>query len=342
MEVKVSIIVPNFNHALYLKERLDSIFNQTFQDFEVILLDDNSTDESLKILDKYENHPKVSHLVINKTNSGSPFKQWEKGIKLAKGEYIWIAESDDFAENCFLEKTVNVFKNYPKTSLVYTDSRVINNFGENINLWSSSKNYFFETNRWSFDYVSNGKDEVIDYLLYKTTINNMSAVLLKKSSFLNIDWVKLTSYKNVGDLFVYISILIKGEVAYLSSPLNNYREHNDNFTKKNKKSGLLYLERINCFSATMNLLSKYNDNKSDLKRIKQAYKYIIKKNSFKILDFGYYIELRSFIKKMITFNFLNKMEGNFYLFLFNLYKLNFWKFKGLSKVLIKRMSKRKL
>jgi len=338
----VSVIIPNYNHEKFLQQRIDSVLNQTFQDFEVILLDDSSIDESLEILNKYENHPKVSHLIINKMNSCNPFKQWEKGIKLAKGDFIWIAESDDFAENCFLEETVNVFKKYPNTSLVYTDSMIINNFGENMGLWSTSKNYFFETNRWSFDYVSNGKDEIIDYLLYKTTINNMSAVMFKKSSFLNIDWVKLTSYKNVGDLFLYISILIKGEVYYLSSPLNNYREHNDNFTKKNKKSGLLYSERINCFAATINLLSRYNGNKSDLKRIKKAYKYIIKKNSFKILDFGNYIELKSFIKKMIIFNFLNKIEGNIYLFLFNLYKLNFWKFKGLSKVLIKSMSKRKL
>lgn len=82
---------------------MKSIFNQTFQDFEVILLDDASTDNSREILHKYQEHPKVSHLIINETNSGSPFKQWEKGLAFARGEFIWIAESDDYCNIFFLK-----------------------------------------------------------------------------------------------------------------------------------------------------------------------------------------------------------------------------------------------
>ena len=108
---KVSIIIPNYNHAKYLLQRLESIFNQTYQDFELILLDDCSTDNSVKILKEYALDPKVSHFIINKKNSGSPFIQWAKGFELAKGEYIWIAESDDCSENIFLEEMVNLLKN---------------------------------------------------------------------------------------------------------------------------------------------------------------------------------------------------------------------------------------
>lgn len=103
INVKISIIVPSYNHASYLEKRLESIFNQTYQNFEVILLDDASTDRSEEILNKYKVNSKVSHLIVNKENSGSPFKQWEKGVELAKGDYIWIAESDDFCEKQFLE-----------------------------------------------------------------------------------------------------------------------------------------------------------------------------------------------------------------------------------------------
>ena len=85
---KVSVIIPNYNHAPYLKERLDSVFNQSFQGFEVILLDDSSTDNSIEVLNIYTSNPKVSHFIINKKNSGSPFKQWEKGIELATGDYL--------------------------------------------------------------------------------------------------------------------------------------------------------------------------------------------------------------------------------------------------------------
>ena len=97
----VSIIVPNYNHARFLPERLNSIFNQTFQDYEVILLDDASTDNSVEILNRYAANPKVSHFIVNQENSGSPFKQWKRGIDLARGEFVWIAESDDYSNTTF-------------------------------------------------------------------------------------------------------------------------------------------------------------------------------------------------------------------------------------------------
>ena len=69
----VSVIVPNYQHAPYLRERIDSILNQTYQDFEVILLDDCSKDESRDILLSYQDHPKVSHVVLNEENTGNTF-----------------------------------------------------------------------------------------------------------------------------------------------------------------------------------------------------------------------------------------------------------------------------
>src|SRR5690606_7012874 len=116
---KVSIIIPNYNHKPFLQQRLDTVFNQTFQNFEVILLDDASADGSQDLLKSYKNHPKVAHIILNETNSGSPFKQWQKGIELAQGEYIWIAESDDYCELDFLEE---LLKNC-SANLVYAQSQ---------------------------------------------------------------------------------------------------------------------------------------------------------------------------------------------------------------------------
>ncbi len=65
----VSIIVPSYNHAQYLEERINSILNQSYSQFELILLDDLSPDHSAKILEKYRKHPKVSHCIINEKNS---------------------------------------------------------------------------------------------------------------------------------------------------------------------------------------------------------------------------------------------------------------------------------
>jgi glycosyltransferase involved in cell wall biosynthesis len=103
---KVSIILPCYNHENYLKERLDSIFNQTYQNFEVIILDDASTDGSQDLLIEYKKHVKVSHHIINTKNSGSPFLQWQKGLELAIGDYVWIAESDDSCDINFLKSNL--------------------------------------------------------------------------------------------------------------------------------------------------------------------------------------------------------------------------------------------
>jgi len=81
MKPLVSVIVPNYNHAAFLQQRLDSIYNQTYSNFQVILLDDCSTDHSLQILKLFENHVRTKCLICNTVNSKSPFSQWKKGIR---------------------------------------------------------------------------------------------------------------------------------------------------------------------------------------------------------------------------------------------------------------------
>ena len=75
---EVSIIVPNYNHAQFLKQRLESIFNQTYQNFEVILLDDASTDKSVSILEKYSKHSKVSHFIVNELTARCQLNHLQK------------------------------------------------------------------------------------------------------------------------------------------------------------------------------------------------------------------------------------------------------------------------
>ncbi|NJL77190.1 MAG: glycosyltransferase family 2 protein [Saprospiraceae bacterium] len=124
----VSIIVPNYNHERYLVQRLESIFNQTFQDFEVILLDDCSTDGSVSVLQRYASHPKVTHFIINEKNSGSPFVQWKRGIDLARGQYIWIAESDDWADLDFLAHLLPLVSQ-PNVNIAFCNSHWVNQAG---------------------------------------------------------------------------------------------------------------------------------------------------------------------------------------------------------------------
>lgn len=117
----VSVIIPNYNHAPFLKERIDSVLNQTYRNFEVILLDDCSTDNSREIIESYRGQEKISHIEYNAANSGSTFKQWEKGINFAKGEWIWIAESDDVADINFINELIVE----TDAEMVYCNSQII-------------------------------------------------------------------------------------------------------------------------------------------------------------------------------------------------------------------------
>lgn len=83
----VSVIVPNYNHVRFLPKRIDSILRQAYQDVELILPDDCSTDGSRKFLSQYGGNPRV-RLEFNHVNSGSTYKQWNRGVSLAQGEYV--------------------------------------------------------------------------------------------------------------------------------------------------------------------------------------------------------------------------------------------------------------
>ena len=110
---KVTIVTPNYNHAQYLPQRIDSILAQTFQDFELLILDNASTDNSREVIESYTRHQNV-RAAFNAENNGSPFKQWNLGLSQAKGEYVWFAESDDYADHSLLETLVDRLDRHPR------------------------------------------------------------------------------------------------------------------------------------------------------------------------------------------------------------------------------------
>ena len=132
MNPKVSIIVPNYNHEQYLRERIDSILNQTYQNFELIILDDCSKDNSREIIETYRSNPHVSHIVLNEQNTRSPFRQWDKGVGLSTGELIWIAESDDYAHREFLSTLVTQMDHHPEAVIAFSHSYLVDSNGNDL------------------------------------------------------------------------------------------------------------------------------------------------------------------------------------------------------------------
>ncbi|GAB1309290.1 hypothetical protein KH5_19730 [Urechidicola sp. KH5] len=224
--VEVSVIIPNYNHSEFLEQRLNSVFNQSFQDYEVIILDDASTDASIAILNNFKNHPKVSHFIVNKQNSGSPFKQWKKGLELANGKYIWIAESDDYCDADFLKKLLELnAKNNNHLDLIYSQSIDVD---ENETIIENRLSYTanFLPNIWETDFVISGEDFIKNYLKVKCVIPNASAVLFKKQLVTNEVLASgFLDMRICGDWFFWILISKNATIGFVSEPLNKFRYH---------------------------------------------------------------------------------------------------------------------
>ena len=213
---KVSIIMPNYNHAPFLRERLDSIFAQDYANKEVILLDDASTDESKTVINEYAVRPEVKHVILNDANSGNTFIQWEKGLSLATGDYIWIAESDDVADSRLVSRLVGVLEQ-SDAMIAFAHSEWIDEVGMII-----PRNY---DKQWSKDFVMDGVSFIKKYLLGYSHICNASAVLFRRSALGGVDMQHVQQYSASGDRLFWISIALQGKVAYVADALNRFRQH---------------------------------------------------------------------------------------------------------------------
>lgn len=229
---KVSVIIPNYNHAQFLNKRIDSVLNQTYQNYEIIILDDCSTDNSREVIEKYRNHDKVVEVCYNNFNCGSTFKQWLKGISLSKGELIWIAESDDYAEPDFLQVAVEGFRKTSAVSLSYTSSNVVDEFGKCTDIMKRS-----DIEEGGI-YVNNGREEVRRKLTYGTLIPNASAVVFKKSSLSCVN-ESFATLKMCGDWQFWIDVVYMGDIVYTNKPLNNFRRVSYSVNKPGLKPNLV-------------------------------------------------------------------------------------------------------
>jgi glycosyltransferase involved in cell wall biosynthesis len=255
---KVSVIIPNYNHGDYLRRRIETVLNQTYQDIEVIILDDSSSDNSRDIICAYAGHPLIIKTLFNETNSGSAFKQWQRGLELAKGEWIWIAESDDYADEKFLEITLNAVANNSNIGLVYCDSNIVVEGVVLNESFASLKNKRFKTLRWNEDHINSGFDEIENFLLLGGTINNTSAVLFNREMLLKSDPFDI-ELKYIGDKYAFVKVLAHSDVAYVKDRLNYFREP---FNTKHADRLIFYFyEQFLLFDWVVKTLSPINRRK---------------------------------------------------------------------------------
>src|SRR5437879_9104039 len=140
-----------------------------------MLVDDCSTDESQSILREYAADPRV-RMEFNEKNSGSPFKQWNKGVRLARGRYVWIAESDDYADKRLLERLVALLDEDPEVTFAYCRCWEISADDQKDRYGDAYLDHY-DALRWKMDFRADGREECRKYFVRTNPVPNASAVL---------------------------------------------------------------------------------------------------------------------------------------------------------------------
>lgn len=213
---KVSVIIPNYNHARFLPQRFASVLNQTRQDFELIFLDDASTDESRDIFAQLPGDPRI-RAIFNTTNSGNTFVQWNRGAGEAWGDYLWFAESDDYAEPQLLEELTARLEENPGVGVAHCASMWVDTEG------TVGRGGWHKHARWQKDFIGRGNEECVR-LLSGNTIPNASAALVRRNLFERIGGAN-EDMVLCGDWMVWAKILAISNMAYVARPLNFFRHH---------------------------------------------------------------------------------------------------------------------
>ena len=254
---KVSVVVPNYNYARYIKKRIQSILRQTYPIYELIILDDASSDNSVEVIKKtlktrgvelketvanknerrYEGRKDKLRiiLIVNEKNSGKAMVQWKKGFDLAGGDYVWIAEADDLCSKNFLTEAMKGF-NDPEVVLSYSESTIINSWGLMIApnfRWSRDKE---KTGHYKNSYIKDGATEICEIMAIRCTIPNVSGVVFKKDKKFLKYLDESLKYTQVGDWYFYVKVLGNGKIRYNHKSLNKFRVHSGSRTAESKKA----------------------------------------------------------------------------------------------------------
>ncbi len=231
---KITVIVPNYNYERYMESRLSSIANQTHPVFEIIVLDDGSSDGSVREIERVAVSLKRDIVLVeNEENGGGVFSQWRKGVEMAKGDLIWIAEADDLAEPEFLDQLVAFFQQ-ADIALAFSDSKSIDEHG--IIKGESYKPYYntLFPDALSRSAIFSPHEFLRDYISVKNVILNASSVVWRRNYLvkaLENCSTDLANFRMAGDWRLYAEIcMLGGHIGYNAHPGNIHRRHSASVT----------------------------------------------------------------------------------------------------------------
>lgn len=216
----ISVIVTSYNHAEYLDQRMESLLRQTYPDLEIIVVDDCSTDNSLAVLEKYKKDPRVR--IIALTANGGYARASNLGVTLSRGEYVMLAECDDYNEPSHIAVLHDMLAADDRAGIAYCRSRLVDGSGRTLG-------NDFLTREKAFKALCAGnafipKRAMQRFLLIACVIPNMSAALIRKSCFNRVKGLS-PDYKACADWDFWCRCSLEGDFYYAAACLNNFRTH---------------------------------------------------------------------------------------------------------------------
>lgn len=225
--IRVTAIVPNYNHAAFLAQRIESILNQGYPLIDIVILDDCSTDGSRNVIDGYvERYPERIRAVFNEENSGNVFKQWQKGHGLATGDLVWICESDDFCDNHFVEHLVGAFRD---PSVMIAFGRI--EFADTTGQFMPGMDKYRESSEagiWSDPLVRPAARWFEGGFGVKNVIANVGGSIWRRFPVEDAIWNNAASYRIMGDWYLYGVLAAGGQIAYNPNAVSFFRMHGAN------------------------------------------------------------------------------------------------------------------
>ena len=291
--ISFTVLIPVYNVEKYLKQCLDSVLNQTYKNFEIILINDGSTDNSGKICDIYAQND-IRIKVYHQKNKGLARARYE-GMKYSKGLFTLFLDSDDYWEKNLLEDIYKIIEN-KDIDLVIFNYKKVSEKGEII-----SKNISSLKN--DMIYTTKNKLEIYEQMFFTDKLNSIWRKAIKTSLIKLEDYFDYLDIENGEDNMFSLPLLIRAEkILNIGDKFYNYRYNPKSITNIFKESkikdeymreqySLLYLEKLN-------LASKNN--------IKKLNNFFIQKMLIHILILGYSDKEKSEKMKI-----LKKMKKNY-------------------------------
>ena len=219
---RVTAILPCYNHARFLPERIGSILEQYCPPDEIIFLDDCSTDDSVAVAESLLSKGHIPYrVVVNETNSGSVFRQWLKGMEMARHDLIWVAETDDSADTRFLANLLPAFQR-EDVLIAYGRIRCIDPDG---NLRQDLDNYYdgLHNLSWTYSQVLPAYKAFGFDFAVRNVIPNASGVVFRKPLLTPAQIERLCQYRFAGDWYFYAMVLRGGAMAYRKNAKSWFR-----------------------------------------------------------------------------------------------------------------------